>query len=156
MHPGKPLPSSSRTPLHIDLVFPFSHPLFPRWGACADLPADWIRARFIRYFSRVAAKVDGNCVRGNTSKNAEAITTFHPSDEGSSQSTLRTIFSSLRSLYPTLCARRTLYLFLGTCSVPSVARTKVTLTLQRENANSRSIGKAGLRAVFVCARHVDV
>jgi len=72
------------------------------------------------------------------------------------QSTFRAIFSSLYSLYPIVRLAGLSIYSLVHGSVPSMARTKVTLTLHRGNANSRSIGKAGLWAVFVCARHVDV
>lgn len=92
--------------------------------ACADLPADWIRAWFIRYFSRVAAKADRDCARRNTSKNVEAITMFFPSDEGSSNPPSAR-FSPRYAVSLFHCTFAGLYLFFGTRSVD---RTKVTLT----------------------------
>lgn len=127
-------------------------------GARADLPADWIRARFIRYFSRVAAKADGDYARRNTSRSAEAITMFPPSDEGSSDPpSARFSPRYAVSLAPLWRSQDPLFIpwhMLG--PLGGSHKGNYSNVAVRENANSRSIGEAGLWAVFVCARHVDV
>jgi hypothetical protein len=97
-------------------------------GMRADLPADWIRARGLYViFLASLQRLTGTVARRNTSKSAEAITTFLPSDEGSSNPPSARDFPLVtRSLYPIVPLTGPSIYSLAHASVPSLVRTKVT------------------------------
>lgn len=158
VHPCEPLPFSL---LHIDLVFPSSrvYPSSPWRKGARGFPGRLdTRAvyTFIRYFSRVAAKAVGDYARRNTSRSAEAITMFLPSDDESSNPPSAR-FSPRYAVFLSHCAFEGLFIpwhMLG----PFGGSHKGNSNVARGNANSRNIRERGLRgwAVFVCARHVDI
>lgn len=99
----------------------------------ADLLTDWIRVRFIRYFSYIR-RVDRGCAR-STNKSASdnnVLSRWRRVRRSAEEPVVRFLCSDFllvtRGLFIPLCVPcNTFYLFFGTRSVLPMVRTKVTL-----------------------------
>lgn len=142
-HPSESLLSSPQTAPNVLHRYRLSFARFSSLGkARADLPADWIRW-FIRYFPCVAAKADRVCTRGTSKSTGDNNVPFQVTWDGFLPLPphhlplfdLSTRFSPrYAALLSPIVRSQTLYLFLDTCSIPSMSRTKDNVV-----ANLRSI-----------------